>query len=201
MSTEDTVRWYEEHAEDYFSRTIDMDSFPGLESDLCGFLLEIPMPGPIADIGSGSGRDAVYFASRGRRVIVLDLARTLLSTCVRHVSASGFRRQSVPVVADARRLPFATASLAGLWASGVYLHLSRPHIELAIEEAARVLGVGGVLGVSMKLGSGQVIRDGRQFTLVDAEELSKIVLAQGLEVISVTGPVRRDWLLLLARKV
>lgn len=62
------MNYYDIHAEEYFMQTFHVDM-----TDLYGrFLPGIPAGGWILDLGSGSGRDAVYFSKQGFKVTALE---------------------------------------------------------------------------------------------------------------------------------
>jgi 2-polyprenyl-6-hydroxyphenyl methylase/3-demethylubiquinone-9 3-methyltransferase len=97
-----------------------------------------PYPGaPLLDVACGAGLLAPHLTGRlaGWRQAGLDLSELSLRQARTHGVA--------PVRADAFRLPFADASLAGVVAGEVLEHL--PDLERATAELARVLAPGGVL--------------------------------------------------------
>jgi ubiquinone/menaquinone biosynthesis C-methylase UbiE len=127
-------------------------------------------------------------------VIGVDLSYSLLKV-TRARSAS---LEARVVNATALRLPFKDGSIGGVWSSGCLLHLKRAELPVAISEICRVLAPGAPVGISMKEGSGEEVRqDGRVFTLVEAEELYSL-LNVNFVVSRVTGPVRKGWLYALA---
>jgi SAM-dependent methyltransferase len=89
----------------------------------------------VADVGTGTGAASRSIARVGGRPIALDLAVGMLAVD---------RDERPPaVVADARRLPLATASCGAVVAAFSYNHVPDP--ELALADAARVVVPGGVV--------------------------------------------------------
>lgn len=64
MVDNDTINYYGENAEQYFKKTVDIDM-----TENCDWFIKHVIPGgKIIDIGAGSGRDILYFKSKGFRV-------------------------------------------------------------------------------------------------------------------------------------
>lgn len=191
----ETVGYYEGDPDRYVDRTRSLHFYEGLEKDLDSFAEGVGLGGLIADLGSGSGRDAGYFLGLGFSVIAVDAAASLLKRCC--VSHPGVH----PVCADITALPFAQRSIDGIWACASFLHLEREQIPDVIQSCFDILKPTGVIGISMKAGATVERRaDGRLFTLVGRDELSTWIQAAGFVDVSVYGPVRKDWLLAIARR-
>jgi SAM-dependent methyltransferase len=105
------------------------------------------VPGPVLEIGVGTGRIAVPLGAAGRTVIGVDLSGPMLGRLVAKQSPV------VPVRATATMLPVRTASMAGVIACHV-LHLIADW-QQAVTEALRVLRPGGMLLVSAGRGAGR----------------------------------------------
>jgi ubiquinone/menaquinone biosynthesis C-methylase UbiE len=93
--------------------------------------------------------------------------------------------QAPVVVGDLRCLPFVDCAFGGAWACASLLHLPRSDIGSALAEIWRVLSKSGVLFVSLKYGRG-IARDagGRWFTLVEPDELQRIMAVTDFEVLT-----------------
>lgn len=89
----------------------------------------------VVDVGAGTGAASRAIARVGGRPLALDLAPGML----RVDQAS----RPPAAVADVRRLPLASASCAALVAAFSFNHVPDP--EVALVEAARVVGRGGVV--------------------------------------------------------
>jgi SAM-dependent methyltransferase len=109
----------------------------------------------LLDLGTGGGRHAFEAMRRGARVVALDadeaetkeaasMMAGLLDTDeqVRRTGATG-----LPIIGDALRLPFPSASFDRVIAAEVLEHI--PDDRRAITELARVLKVGGTMAVTV----------------------------------------------------
>jgi tRNA (uracil-5-)-methyltransferase TRM9 len=189
---------YSKYAAAYAGATRDYARFPGLEGELLSFLGRLPA-GSVLDLGAGSGRDTEFAAQRGFGVVAADCALGMAQEIKRQLPAAAV------VCCDARRLPFRTASFAGLIASGVLLHLPKDACGSALSEVQRVLLPAGSALVSMRAGEGQGWREGkslaerRWFSLYQPEEFKRLCLGAGLVVDAERSCPREDWFSLVLR--
>jgi SAM-dependent methyltransferase len=95
----------------------------------------------VLDVGCGRGDLCAAAATRGARVVGVDLADGMLRAAREAHPELDFRR------ADAEELPFGAASFDAALAAFVVNHL--PHPERAAAELRRVLAPGGRLAVAM----------------------------------------------------
>lgn len=194
-----TLAAYSRLADDYITRTRDFSRFPGLDSEIREFVDQLP-PGPIADIGSGSGRDAIFVASMGRRVVAIDPAYALLRT----LTGSGF--EGSLLCGSVLALPVRDQAFSGAIASGVLLHLPRRCCSQALTEISRVLRVGGRAIISMKHGTGEGWRTSadfplpRWFTFYDPDDFSRMCRQAALipQISWISG--RKDWFTLVTTR-
>jgi SAM-dependent methyltransferase len=99
--------------------------------------------GEVLEIGVGTGALAIPLASRGRRVVGLDVSTATLEQLR---DKEGPNRVAVAIaIADATRLPVADAAFAGAYCRWV-LHLIAGLRE-AVRELCRAVGWGGVVVV------------------------------------------------------
>jgi SAM-dependent methyltransferase len=89
----------------------------------------------VADVGAGTGAASRSIARAGGRPVALDLAPGML-----RVDQS---TRPPAIVADVRRLPLAAGSCGAVVAAFSYNHVPDP--ELALADAARVVGPGGAV--------------------------------------------------------
>jgi len=93
----------------------------------------------VLDVGSGQGIDAYEYASRGARVVGIDLTPRHIELADRHIAASGLTARFVH--GDAESMPFPDDSFDIVSSNGVLHHT--PDIEAALTECRRVLRPGG----------------------------------------------------------
>lgn len=108
-----------------------------------------PAPAAIADIGGGNGRWAFELAAGGYDVSLADLSGPLIADAARRAGEAAIALAE-PVVADARRLPWATDSFDAALLLGPLYHLfDRADRLAALREAARVIRPGGAVLVQV----------------------------------------------------
>jgi SAM-dependent methyltransferase len=104
------------------------------------FAAAVPAGGLVADLGCGPARHGQALASRGLRVIGVDLSAGML-TVARHRLPGRIAR------GDLRQLPLRTACLDGAWSAAALLHVPRGNVPAVLAEYQRVLRPGGTLGL------------------------------------------------------
>lgn len=97
----------------------------------------------VLDVGSGQGIDAYEYASRGARVVGIDLTPRHVELADLHLAANGLKAKFVQ--GDAEAMPFPDDSFDLLSSNGVLHHT--PDIEAALTECRRVLRPGGTFTV------------------------------------------------------
>ena len=173
-----TVEFYDRTAREYVARWFDR---PVVESYLDRFIPLVRGRGPVADVGCGPGRDLAYLLKHGVPTIGVDLCASMLAEARDRVPEGPY------LLADIRRLPLRTNSLAGIWACASVLHLPRSDFPLALSEFARVLRRGHLF-LGLKEGDGeQWVRgtDGhdRFFTYYRAPEIESALGRAGFAAI------------------
>jgi SAM-dependent methyltransferase len=141
--------------------------------------------GPIADVGCGPGR---YFHELGPDLVGLDATAAMLALA---------RVHGYPLVrGDLEALPFASGSLAGVFARHSYLHLPKTRIVSALRDAHRALRTDGLLVMTLISGDyeGRMLPDddfpGRHFSLWTPDALRDALDAGGFAAADLTLLVR-----------
>lgn len=198
-----TQQSYDLGARQYLERNGDRSVHEAWFARFAGLLV----PGAqVLDLGSGPCSDAAELAARGLRVTALDRSAEMLRLGAAHFAGTRVR-------GDLRRVPLASASFAGVWASASLLHLQRDELPAALAEARRVLAPGGALFASLKQGDGERWEPSywdpmaeRWFTYYREEELDRALHAAGFESLVAetrtgTRPSARPetWLMRIAR--
>ena len=112
---------------------------------------EFPLPvghgEALLDIGCNWGRWTLSATRKGYRVIGVDPSLEALLAARRVASQLGI--DTSYVVADARQLPFKSASFQRVFSYSVIQHFSRPDAHQACREIGRVLSAAGIAKVQM----------------------------------------------------
>ncbi len=128
----------------------------------------------LLDVGSGAGRDTRHFISKGYDVVSVDASSGIVDEARKRVPKGNFMEM------DMTDMKFADGEFDGVWCCASLLHLDDAEAGKALSEFKRVLKDGGILFVSVKLGSGEVIekRPGgveRYFRNYGVEEIRDII--------------------------
>ena len=168
--------YYSEHYNEYIESTMHTDM-----SHIYAIFEPLLKGNKILDVGFGSGRDMLYFRSKGYEVMGIDVEPAF----VEHAKELGLNA----VVGDA--LSFVSDyKFDGIWACASLLHLSKDGIATAIKHLKTLLNDEGVLFVSLKEGDAETIDEkGRAMTYVSKEFLEEL----GLQILSISNdPMGRD---------
>ena len=150
------------------------------------------------DIGFGSGRDSLYFQSKGYEVYAIDPEEEF----VEHGKELGIKNVFLLKVEN---MKFENM-FDGIWACASLLHVPSKNLEDAFKKCAKALKKGGILYASFKYGEFEGLRNGRFY--VDLNELSLETYTKdcGLIIVetSITYDVRPDrnekWINVVFRK-
>ena len=144
MLDKSTRKYYESHANEYFSitRSINLEHlWNKLTQNLNAYDF-------VLDLGCGSGRDVSYFSRQNFNVIGFDYSFNLLKL------AQGITAQPL-ILGDIRYLPFKHDTFDAIWAIGSLLHISRQSMAPTLTKIHRVLKTNAILLTSMKKGMGE----------------------------------------------
>ena len=121
-----------------------------LQQDMAAFAEGLPAESPVVDVGCGPGFDAALLRQEyGLNVIGLDYSHTMMVTGREQYTIT------IPFIqASMVQMPFAPASLGGIWASASLLHLPRNEIPAVLAHFARLLRPNGRFYLSVKQGDG-----------------------------------------------
>ena len=148
----DTIAYYNDNAEAFFSDTAGVDM-----ADLHRrFLQAIPEGGRILDAGCGSGRDSKAFLGLQYRVRAFDASPELARKASDHIGQA----VAVQTFEDVSEV----ACYDGVWACASLLHLTESALPKALGHLWTALKPAGTLYVSFKLGEAERVHNGRHFT-------------------------------------
>lgn len=133
-------------------------------SDLHALVRRFFRPGPTADIGCGSGRDAGWLAAQGFPTTGFDASAGLLAEAQRRHPEVLFRQAALPDLAG-----ISDASFVNVLCETVIMHLPRTDVPGAVRRLAALLAPDGVLYLSWRVTEGEDRRDehGRLYTAFD----------------------------------
>lgn len=156
--------YYEANAKEYCARTFQTDM-----TELYGhFLPRLAAGSRILDLGSGSGRDAVYFSRQGFEVTALEPSHGLCEEMRKHFDGEivcAFIEEYQP---DRR--------FDAVWACASLLHLGKENFLRFFAESDRYLKPGGIVYASGKNGiQTGICEDGRFFLEFDEMLLREIL--------------------------
>ncbi|MBN9676449.1 methyltransferase domain-containing protein [Salipiger bermudensis] len=174
MSDDRTLAVYAKRALDYANLQPDAPF-----ETLSTFIARLPEGARVLDLGCGPGHDSGHMAKAGLTVEALDASPEMVALA----------RASHGV--DARQGHFddldAHARYDGIWASFSLLHAPRADMPRHLAAIARALKPGGLLGLSLKEGTGEG-RDrlGRFYTFYTEDDLRALLADVGLTIRDVT---------------
>lgn len=150
-SKNSTFIFYEENAKEYYQDTVNIN-MAVLYAPFIGYM---PPYASILDAGCGSGRDTLYFANRGFRVIAFDYSPTLVKL------ASKMTGQEV-LELSFQDLDYED-QFDGVWACSSLLHVPMDEHHDVFSRLSRSMKVNGILYASYRYGTGEHLRDSRIF--------------------------------------
>jgi ubiquinone/menaquinone biosynthesis C-methylase UbiE len=113
------------------------------------FVAFLPVGGTVLDVGCGPGMDTAVFQSQQLTAIGLDYSHEMMRVGRdEHGCNVPFAR------ADMRHLPIGQ-KVDGIWSCASLLHLDRKEMLPTLQGFWRVLKPGGILYLSLKVGSGE----------------------------------------------
>ncbi len=147
MDTAEDVREYD--AMDH--STVNAQFVTDLLATLTGWSLQRPVNAPqhaslaVLDLGAGTAQIPIELARRAPhvKIIAIDAASTMLAVARENVARARLSGRVSLILADAKRLPFDSASIPVVISNSIVHHIAEPGLVLA--EAVRVSASGGVM--------------------------------------------------------
>jgi len=158
-----TLKYYEDNAQDFISDTLNKE----MNHQYKSFEHSLKPKAHILDAGCGSGRDSLYFKSRGYRVTAFDASKSMCdfaSTLLKQeVSQLSFEEMSFEDRFDA------------IWASASLLHVYKKDIQEVLAKLAKALKSKGIVYASFKAGEKEFIKEDRYFNSYTKASFTKLV--------------------------
>lgn len=169
-----TIRFYDEHAEEYINSTVNTD----MRSLYRPFLDLLPDGGAILDAGCGSGRDTKALLDMEFDVVSIDASEKMVEATTRLIGRAAM--QLCLQEMDFRN------EFDGVWACASLLHVPMAEIDDVLSRIAGALRFGGVCYMSFKEGEGERQDGDRQFTDFTANSLTDCITSlQSLEIVRI----------------
>lgn len=170
-SAETTESFYEEHANEYFERTVAADLSPIYKR----FFGRLGSNARVLDLGAGSGRDLKAMRAAGFDPIGIDGSAALARMAE---AFSGARC----VVMRFEDLAF-QSEFDGAWACASLLHLPKHVLPVVLGRLRSALKAHSPFYISMIQGSGEeALADGRFFAFYSQNELLTVLQQSGFTV-------------------
>jgi len=96
----------------------------------------------VLDVGTGTGRFAIYLAQKGINVVAIDSSKEMVEIAQKKAQQEGCQHRIQFIVSDIENLPFKDKSFDGVCSIIVLIHLACRYY--AVSELSRVLKPGGV---------------------------------------------------------
>jgi trans-aconitate methyltransferase len=134
-------------------------------TDLHALVRRFFRPGPTADIGCGSGRDAGWLSAQGFPTTGFDASGGLLAEASQRFPEVTFRRAELPDLAG-----IAEGGFVNILCETVIMHLPQAAIPVAVRRLVSLLTPGGMLYLSWRVTEGDDRRDehGRLYAAFDS---------------------------------
>lgn len=158
--------YYNSNAKDLYEKTINID----LHDIYSAFEAHLKMGCKILDVGFGSGRDSLYFNDQRYNVVSIDFAKEV-------VSRGKTLLNNEVLLVDVRDIKYQN-EFDAIWASAVLLHYKEDEILSVLSRCVDALKEGGVMYVSFKYGTDEVVRRGRFFNNFDEEKFMNLIKAE-----------------------
>lgn len=174
------MSYYKEHAKDFIDDTLNCN----MSTQYCFFEKCLNKKGTILDVGFGSGRDSLYFKSKGYDVYSIDPEEEFIL----HAKKLGL--ENIYKI-KAEDIDFVN-KFDGIWACASLLHIPSSELIGAFKKLDTALKDGGVLYVSFKYGDYEGIRNGRFFLDLNEEKIASFIKDTHLKIkdILITKDVR-----------
>ena len=154
-----TLHYYQNHAQDFFDGTVNVDMTPLYEA----FTQHLTHGARVLDAGCGSGRDAKAFHEMGYQVDAFDASSAMVELARQHTG--------LPVQLMTFSEIDGKAQYDGIWCCASLLHVPSSELPAVMQKIADALKPGGIWYVSFKYGNGERVQGERRFTDLNEEGL------------------------------
>ena len=165
-----TLKYYENNAERFIQDTLDKE----MQTQYDVFERHLQKDAHILDAGCGSGRDSLYFKSRGYQLTAFDASQKMCTF------ASNLLGQEV-LKLRFEDMQFEN-SFDAIWASASLLHVSKEEMPSVLKKLALALRQEGLLYASFKHEDKEFIKEDRFFNSYTKESFSRLVNSSSFQI-------------------
>ena len=165
-----TLNYYEKNAQQFIQDTLNKD----MAAQYSIFEKYIQQGSHILDAGCGSGRDSLYFKSKGHRCTAFDVSKKMCDF------ASKLLDQEV-LQLSFEELRFEN-EFDAIWASASLLHIPKEEMLSSIKRLNVALKPKGVIYTSFKLGEEEYIKGERLFNSYTKESFQELIKPTSLRI-------------------
>ena len=157
-----SIEYYNKNALEFYNNTVSVDM-----TQMCEEFIKLVKPeGKILDAGCGSGRDTLFFLSRGLQVVSIDASDEMVRLSSELTGQKTIKMQF-------QEMEF-VEEFDGVWACASLLHVNRSEIDDVIEKISRNLKHDGIFYASFKYGEEEVMRNSRLFNSYNENTLKNL---------------------------
>ncbi len=168
------INYYDENSKEYIKRTVNVDMSYLAEE----FLDFVGDNGKVLDLGCGTGRDSIYFLSKGYDVYAMDGSKAMVDYAKKNL---GERVQWATFEEFETTLSF-----DGIWACASLLHVSEENMPKIVRKYRDLLNPEGIFFMSFKKEKENYAHKGRSFTCYEEDSLRQMIRkAGGLDVLMI----------------
>ena len=193
-----TIDYYKNQSQDYLVNT---ETNP--ENILSKFKLELNYISEklkdkkVLEIGSASGRDAIYLKNKGLKIICSDISNAFENK----IKDLGFEFFNFDPTTDS----FPKEKYDGILGLASLLHSETSNIKKILVKINLALNDNGFVYLRMKNGNGELEENGkggfRFFNFVNEEKIHKLLLDSGFDIERIIYSEADKWINILAKKI
>jgi len=176
-----TKKYYEMNADSFIENTLHCD----MQRQYLLLEKYVKPTCTIMDLGFGSGRDMLYFQSKGYTVCGIDTSPQFCN----HAKEMGLDVQELSVLDLNRK-----NEVDAIWACASLLHIKSDDLSNALQHCYAALKPDGYMYVSFKYGDFEGERNGRYFTFMTEDAFRTYYEPVGFELVetSISRDVRKE---------
>ncbi|EGW40230.1 tellurite resistance TehB family protein [Desulfosporosinus sp. OT] len=157
------IDYYNKNAHDFYNNTVNAD----MSEHYKRFEKHLILGSRILDAGCGSGRDSLYFHTKGYKVDAFDASDAMVNLSSQLTGLSVHHARFEDVTFEDK--------FNGIWACASLLHIGREAIRGVLQRLVDMLCKDGVFYMSFKYGNKAYEKDGRSFNCYDENAFSRMI--------------------------